>query len=240
MANIQPKLVRLHTTKRVTTEWRNKRAQNCGAEYRRTGKLPTTQLDNTGQIKYFERELLVMYLNRIHSATRKRLQMAIEAAQNGEIDVSDITNEVNLARLTAEDAAELYSLVEEMETAAAKLQQGTPEEMKQAEKGLQAKIYVGDILTKKLREVAGLAEQHARIRQIKQDIKDISTLQELFKKVGEIAVRTIPDKGILKAFLVELRAMSIDDGTQGTTLRADDDVREMDNTIPRSSSEQMQ
>lgn len=206
-------------------------------------------LDNKGQIKNFERELLVMYLNRIHSATRKRLQSAIDAAQSGEIDISDITNEVNLARLTAEDAAELYSMIEEMEATAMRLKAEQAERLvandpaladsvaieqfQHEQKSLNARLYAGDLMTKKLREVAGLAEQHARIRQIKQDIKDISTLQELFKKVGEIAVKTIPDKGILKAFLIELRAMSVDDGTQGTTLRADDDVKEMDSTVPR-------
>lgn len=163
-----------------------------------------------------------MYLNRITGETRKRLSMAIDAVKNGEIDPSDITNELHLARMTAEDAAELYSLVSEVEAAASAV------DPKQTEKGLQTRLYAGDILEKKVKGVAQLAEQHARIKQVKQDIKDISSLQELFKKVGEIAVRTIPDKGILKAFLVELREMTVDDGTQGTTITPDRDVLEMD------------
>jgi hypothetical protein len=152
------------------------------------------------------------------------------------LDITDITNELTLLRVSAEDSVELLSLVTEVEEAAALL------DPKQQIAGLHSRINAGDIMEKRLVTVTNVARTAAQIRQAQQDIKDIGTLQEVFAEVAKAARESIYDDTQLKAFLLKLRNLKMpEDGTQGTTLTPDADVIAMDNAtlgIPIANPEE--
>jgi len=192
--------------------------------YRGRSPVNTKRKAKTDVTSYTVAQLFVAYLDRIAKTFRKRFVDALAHQSENMIDITDITNELTLLRISAEDSVELLSLVTEVEEAAAAI------DPKQQIQGLHSRINAGDILEKRLVTVANVARTAAQIRQAQQDIKDIGTLQEVFAEVAKAARESIYDDTQLKAFLLKLRNLKMpEDGTQGTTLTPDADVIAMDN-----------
>lgn len=94
-----------------------------------------------------------------------------------------------------------------------------------------------EIMTLRLREVATFAEKTAKITQASTESLSVHNLQYLIKQMGSILFEALGDDAeminkIDQQFRGEIKLMIQDQQGSGTNITPDQDVQEMDGTVP--------
>lgn len=147
----------------------------------------------------------------------KTLDDVIQAAmeQNPSEQVS-LLEELALMRLTAREAVALYSAAQASDQ--------------------KTKDMAAGVMVDALKNVQSIAESAARINAASKEQLSATSLKVVVHQITRIAYEVIGDTQLAEEFERRIRdKVRLPDETKGTLLTPDQDVQEMDDSVPRSS-----
>lgn len=158
------------------------------------------------------------YLKTLRPALAKKLEDALDEVKG--MDQLDVGAELELMRVTARDAVEQYAAAVDLP----------------GDKGLEARVLVGELLNKRLQEVADMVEKTARVQDLRTQLQGAFAvvMSAVISSVAHAMWETFGDDYRVAncVALIESKLQVKNIGSDGTELTPDRDVTEMDDTVP--------
>ncbi len=173
-------------------------------------------------IKSIKYSLPAVYSKYLSEALSTRIE---ELAQQSLTAQQDLSEELALVRLTALDAAKLYDQ-------ARAIAEAVPDNKDAQE----VKLAAGQQLRSVLAEVADMVQRIVTIQNAGRDKIGVQGVALLVAQVVQMAYDVFGEDNIplVQEFAERIRELRLPvDGSSGTNIRPDDDVIEMDTTIPK-------